>query len=179
MIPSSKNDTKKKDDVSLRATFGSICGVPPLSTWTQKMMIDGIERQEDSESKGGDYHYTRLTDEDLSRKVGKRCAKRLAMVRKAWQHDNRHDYTKPSQVRNVTAVSFQQSFTICYWHLDMNISHLPNSLLSLYRSSLTLLPLPPPPSVEVLDALVLMFSEVVTEFALSPQRQEICKTETE
>ena len=147
-------------------------------------MIEGIQLQEDSESNGGDYHYVRLSDEDLSCKViqecgGKSYVKRWKMVRTVWQHDNRPDYTKSSQVRNVTVVSFQQSFTITCWHLDMNISHLPNSLLSLYRSSLTTLPLPPPPSVEVLEALMLMFSEVVTEFVLSPKRQEICKMETE
>jgi len=111
LIPSSKKDATKKDDLSLRATYVSRCGLPPQFSngWTQTTMIEGIQLQEDSESNGGDYHYVRLSDEELSDKViqecgGKSYVKRWKMVRTVWQHDNRPDYTKSSQVRNVTVI---------------------------------------------------------------------------
>jgi len=96
LIPAGKKDANTKDDVSLRSTYLHICGVPPQSSngWSQNILMKGIKKQLDSEIDGGDYHYTRLTDNELIDKIqrcdGKKITikKRLKLVKESWKRDH-------------------------------------------------------------------------------------------
>ena len=127
MVPAGKKDASTKDDVSLRATFFHICRLPPQSSngWGQNILIAGIQKQEDSEIHGGDYHYTCLTDYELIDKLqqydGKKITykKRWRLVKESWKRDHPgsdFDYTpstaNASHGRNVPVVSIQQSLIV-------------------------------------------------------------------
>eukprot|EP00577_Skeletonema_sp_RCC1716_P001229 CAMPEP_0113387954 /NCGR_PEP_ID=MMETSP0013_2-20120614/8823_1 /TAXON_ID=2843 ORGANISM="Skeletonema costatum, Strain 1716" /NCGR_SAMPLE_ID=MMETSP0013_2 /ASSEMBLY_ACC=CAM_ASM_000158 /LENGTH=552 /DNA_ID=CAMNT_0000270907 /DNA_START=447 /DNA_END=2102 /DNA_ORIENTATION=- /assembly_acc=CAM_ASM_000158 len=120
LVPAGKKDASTKDDVSLRATFFHICRLPPQSSngWGQNILIDGIQKQEDSEIDGGDYHYTCLTDYELIDKLqqydGKKITykKRWRLVKESWKRDHPgsdFDYTpstaNASHGRNVPVIA--------------------------------------------------------------------------
>jgi hypothetical protein len=127
LIPAGKKDANTKDDVSLRAAYLHICGVPSQSSngWSQNILMEGIQKQLDSEIDGGDYHYTKLTDNELIDKLqhydGKKITikKRLKLVKESWKRDHPgsdFDYTtstaNASHGRSVPVVSIQQSLIV-------------------------------------------------------------------
>jgi len=87
-------------DVSLRATYARICGVnsQPSNKWTQKILIRGIELQEEF-----NFHRTDLTNEQLKSFLINECSypsheidnmkTRLALLRKLWMAEGKLDYT--------------------------------------------------------------------------------------
>ncbi len=79
--------------------------------------MKGIRRQEESESRGEDYHYAKSTTEELiarlpkyGKKAGKKRNRRLTLVIKLWAVDGRSNYTPRGRKKSsrVQQKSYQQ-----------------------------------------------------------------------
>ena len=151
-VPTSRQNRKVKDDISLRSTFVDITCLRPQggNDWTQQHLIEGIEKQLESERKGEDYHYTRYSNEGLVRRleglgVNVTFNLRLRLVQELWAVENTFDYTpNPLRVLNAQVVSIQQSLLS---FLLSRYDHFSTSF-ELFTFIRTFLPLPPLPSRE-------------------------------